>query len=497
MDPITLIVFLAASALAVLLYISRQALTTLQKKLSDYRIRYDSLIDVDEELERLTKERDELQAEVNTKRTIIDIDAELGRLTNERDELQVEIETKRTKWTADFEEALTDLEDLNAQLVSTRDAVAMESFGVYEPQFDFDDPEDYKEKLKEVREHQKEMVRDKTAAVCEIEWTVSGSKAKGQTMVNRQLRIMLRAFNGECDAAVRMVRYNNVVSLENRLRRSFLAINKLSESNQCSLVPEYLQLKVDELLVVHELREKQQEIKEEQRAIREQMREEERARRELEKAQREAEQEENRYEEALEKARTEVSEATGAQQDKLQAQIAELEKRLAEAHETKERAVSRAQLTRSGHVYVVSNVGSFGDGIYKIGMTRRLDPNDRVKELGDASVPFRFDVHAMIYSKNAPTLENSLHDAFGERRINLVNTRKEFFRVDLDEIVGVVEQNKTEDVGDVQFTKAAEAEEYRRTLSLIKASKSDDDDSPAVRAKDALTRRSAEWASEL
>ena len=144
-------------------------------------------------------------------------------------------------------------------------------------------------------------------------------------------------------------------------------------------------------------------------------------------------------------------------------QLAEFERQLAEAHEKNQRAISQAQLTRSGHVYVISNVGSFGQGVYKIGLTRRLEPMDRVKELGDASVPFTFDVHAMIYSADAPALENQLHQLFDAHRVNKVNTRKEFFRVPLARIEAAVHQHCDDDV---EFVHIAEAEDYRKSLRL-------------------------------
>ena len=155
--------------------------------------------------------------------------------------------------------------------------------------------------------------------------------------------------------------------------------------------------------------------------------------------------------------------------------------------------MSRAQLTKSGHVYVISNVGSFGGGTLKIGMTRRLDPMDRVKELGDASVPFGFDVHAMMYSEDAPALEKTLHKRFSGRRVNLVNPRKEFFVVDLDE----VEAAATENDAEVAFTKAAEAEEYRRTLSILEENKAQDEPQPTLveHARETLKRRMALWSS--
>ena len=174
--------------------------------------------------------------------------------------------------------------------------------------------------------------------------------------------------------------------------------------------------------------------------------------------------EEKRYQKALEKARDEIEQAVGAKHEKLRHKIDELQRRLEEAHANKERAISRAQLTRSGHVYVISNIGSFGENVYKIGMTRRLEPLDRVRELGDASVPFRFDVHAIIYSEDAPSLENQLHNIFNHRRVNRVNSRKEFFKVTLDEIAEVVREHH----GEIEFIKVPEAEEYRKTMALLK-----------------------------
>jgi hypothetical protein len=128
------------------------------------------------------------------------------------------------------------------------------------------------------------------------------------------------------------------------------------------------------------------------------------------------------------------------------------------------RAISQAQMTRVGHIYVISNIGSFGEDVYKIGMTRRLDPLDRVRELGDASVPFQFDVHAIIYSEDAPSLEYELHRKFKDRRLNMVNGRKEFFKVALDEVEAFILQQTN---ASILFTKLAEAKEYRETLKYV------------------------------
>jgi hypothetical protein len=296
-----------------------------------------------------------------------------------------------------------------------------------------------------------------------IEWTVNGSKTEGRKQIKQTLKLMLRAFNGECDAAVAKVKYNNVQVMAERIRKAREGINKLAEVQQCQITADYFDLKLEELHLAHEFEEKVQAEKEEQRRIREQMREEEIAQRELERAQQEAEKEEARYAAALIKARAEAEQAAGAKQEKMLVQIEELERRLAEAQANRERAIARAQMTRSGHVYVISNIGSFGIDVFKIGMTRRLDPLDRVRELGDASVPFLFDVHAIIYSDDAPALEATLHRMFNHRRVNLVNERKEFFRVSIKEIADAVHQHH----GEIDIIPVAEAIEYRKTVALM------------------------------
>ncbi|MHC5917013.1 MAG: DUF4041 domain-containing protein [Nostoc sp.] len=361
------------------------------------------------------------------------------------------------------------IKSLEIKLREVEEEDFVQSFGFYESKYDFDASELYKLKLDEIRNQQKEMIKNKTAAICGTDWTVDGSKSKGKKLITNFLKLVLRAFNGECDAAVMKVKYNNINSLETRMIKAFETINKLAEANHCEITNNYLQLKLNELYLTHEFQEKKQEEREEQRRIQEQIREEQRALDEIEKARVEAEREEQRYEQALKKARQEIDRATGNDKEELQRKIEQLTQQLEKAHFDKERAISRAQLTKSGHVYIISNIGSFGENIYKIGMTRRLEPLERVKELGGASVPFPFDVHAMIFSENAPEMENLLHKYFAYRRLNKANERKEFFMVSLDEIVLAVQnisQQSMTVAAEIKFTKVAEAVEYRKTLSM-------------------------------
>ena len=362
----------------------------------------------------------------------------------------------------DVADLATDAGRLRREVNLLSEQAHLHDFGVYEPRYQFPESADYKAKLDEVRKAQTTAIKNGAASHAPTNVTVDGSVAKGKRMIGDRLKLMFRAFNGECDAAVARVRYNNVEVMERRMEQALTRINKLSVTTGCAIEPMYLRLKLSELHLTHEFHEKREAEREEQRQIREQMREEMKAKKEMEQAQRTAEKEEARYEKALAKARAEVAEVAGAKQDKLRGEIEELERRLAEAHANKERAISRAQMTRAGHVYVISNVGSFGDDVYKIGMTRRLDPLDRVRELGDASVPFRFDVHAIIYSDDAPGLEAELHRQFHDHRVNRVNHRKEFFQVPLDDVARVVRENH----GEIEFTLAAEAEEYRKTVAL-------------------------------
>lgn len=211
--------------------------------------------------------------------------------------------------------------------------------------------------------------------------------------------------------------------------------------------------------------------RDEQARVREQMREDEQRRREVEEAEAEAEraEEERRaaaealeraVERALEEAQGQHAANVGALAGQHAAEVEALRLKLAEAEAKAQRAVSQAQLTKTGHVYIISNIGSFGNGVFKIGMTRRREPQDRVDELGDASVPFPFDVHAMIRCADAPALENALHRKFNTRRVNRVNTRKEFFRVSLAELTDAVRELH----GEVEFTADAEAIEWRNSL---------------------------------
>jgi len=369
----------------------------------------------------------------------------------------------KKKITATIEDLTTLHEKLRKECDFYTDSIDLISYGFYKPKYDYEDSRIYKEELEEITSEQKELIREKMAIDSNTEWQVEGSKAKGRVMINRIIKLALNAYNVQCDNTILKVKFNNMIASQKRLEKIKDNINKLLEPNHCNITDDFHDLKKRELDLSFEYQEKLQEEKEEQRRIREQMREEEKVKRDIEKAKMEAEKDEKLNEAAIVKAKKDLEGKSDAEKLKYEAIIKELEGRLEEAHQKKERAISQAEKTKRGHVYVISNIGSFGDKIYKIGVTRRLEPMDRVKELGDASVPFSFDVHGMIFSDNAPELETKLHQKFKNKRVNKINTRKEFFKVNLEEIQKECEKFDSK----IELTKVAEAKDFRETQALI------------------------------
>lgn len=355
-----------------------------------------------------------------------------------------------------------DLEHIRDELQKVEGSLEDISFGLYTPHYRFDTPEQFKREMDRVNERQKEMVRTGKAASFAQSWTVNNNKKEGERMQKQYCKLLLRAFNGECDASIAKVAWNNAKKMEERISRAFDAINQLGEVMTVSISYAYKDLKLAELRLEHELAERKREIAEEQRRIRDQMRDEQKALQEAERAQAEAEAEEARFHKALEKAKAELAKARGEEHERLSEKILKLQGELAEARAKSVRAKSLAEMTKAGYVYIISNIGSFGENVFKIGMTRRLEPMDRVRELGAASVPFPFDVHAMVYSEDAPALEAAFHQRFRDRSLNLVNLRKEFFHIDITELEWFAAERGLSMV----FTKVAEAREFRESAAM-------------------------------
>lgn len=364
-------------------------------------------------------------------------------LLKELEDIQKKIkylEHKKEYLNQDYLKSLATYNELSSDIQKLTNDINIIDYGIYKPIYNWDDSETYKKELEHVIDLQKEMIKNNTAAICDTTWTINGSTAKGQSFVKNNTQLILRAFNGDCNAIMAKVRWDNYKLLLERLNRVYRKLNSLGEKNCIKISSSYFELKVKELNIICEYDLKKKAEKEEERAIREERKEEEKALREIERERKKAEEEEIYYQKAIKKVQSEVEKATGIKLEKLTEKIKYLQEQLKEAQLNKERAISMAQQTRRGYVYVISNIGSFGRDIYKIGMTRRLDPIDRIRELSNASVPFPYDVHAMIFSEDAPSLEAKLHNIFDDLKVNKINGRKEFFHVKLSEIEKVISE---------------------------------------------------------
>ena len=359
---------------------------------------------------------------------------------------------------AEISELERALEQKKSVLIETDEKILLQEFGLYEPKYDFMHVDQYKEELQKIRQKQKDMIKSGIAATGNTDWTVNGSNAEGRKMVKDMQKLLLRAFNSECDELVEKVKYNTFETACKRISASYDAISKLGKIMNVAISKRYYALKIDELTVALEYRQKKQEEKERQKELKEQMREEAKLQKEIEAERKKMEKEQNHYENALSNIIEQLKTANENQIANLTAKKEEIENKLKEIDKSMQEVDYRAANQKAGYVYIISNIGAFGENVYKIGMTRRLDPTERVSELGDASVPFNFDIHAMIFSEDAPALEAALHKAFENKKLNMVNQRREFFRVTLDEIKDTVKKNfdKT-----VEFINDAEAEQYR------------------------------------
>lgn len=331
--------------------------------------------------------------------------------------LTEELRAEQGRLQAAVADATRRLHEVEQRVVQTEETVLLQEAGVYDYRHPLSDAVAYKERLAEVKTRIKAMSRDGKAVLGSTNWQVNGSAAEGRRMVRDFSKLMLRAYNAEADNCVRTMRPYKLQSAVDRLEKAVEMIVKLGKTMSIHVSGDYHRLRVYELELTADYLAKQEEEKERNRAQREQQREEEAARREFEREKARLRKEESHYRSALSKLLAKGDEA-GAEE--LKAKLEEIGAAVSDVE-------AREANVRAGYVYVISNIGAFGEDVVKIGMTRRLEPEDRVRELGDASVPFKFDTHALIFSDDAVGLEGRLHAALNDRRVNKVNLRREFF----------------------------------------------------------------------
>jgi hypothetical protein len=349
-------------------------------------------------------------------------------------------------------EAALAIAQTGVDVIDLSDQRALQDIGIYRYHHPLENAAAYKEQLRSLEGRIDDVIRSGRAILAADLFTFDGSLARGRKLVGDLSKLMLRAYNAEADNCVRSLRSGNVRTAQKRLESAVIAIEKLGAIMELRISPEYHALRVAELELTADFQMKVQEERERARQERQLLREQRQAEREMAIEKERLEKERAHYIGALESLR-----AKGDDTD-----VTELSRRLADIEEAIAANDYRIANIRAGYVYVISNIGAFGPNIVKIGMTRRLEPMDRVRELGDASVPFRYDVHALFFSEDAVTLEAELHRAFADRRVNFVNERREFFfatpsevRVQLAGRVG----------GLLEFTEAPAALEYFQSRS--------------------------------
>ena len=356
------------------------------------------------------------------------------------------------------------IQQLKSQLISTSEDIEMESFSLYRPKYNFATALGYKDKLNEIRQRQKEMIKNKFAVNFSENWTVDGSIAKGRKMTNDNIRQIIRSFNNECEAAINNVKFSNIDSIRKRIDNSFKQLNKLNITNKLSISHSFLNLKHEELDLAFEYERKKQEEKEILREQRAREREEKKLQREIQSKKNIIDKDINHYSNMVRELESKIKNLEDETQiDALNKEIVDLIGNIQTKEAEKEELDYREAHSAAGYVYVISNIGSLGENIVKIGVTRRLEPYDRIAELSSASVPFKYDVHAMVFSYEAYQLESTLHKKFDNKRINKMNPRKEFFNISISEIKDALEEYKDLTI---DFTEIAEAEEYRESKKI-------------------------------
>ena len=407
-------------------------------------IKYGEFDKIDEAIQHLNEMQESL------KEQILDIDNQKQEASNNKEEIINNYEDEIKKLKDEIKNLNDEIENLNKDLIV--------EYGKTDNYFDISSQE-IKNKLNMLKLEQNELIKKDKAILVTTRTTPPNKK-----ILNSNIKQLLRSYNNECDSIINNLTIKNIDTSRNKFEKSYIALNKLYELDFVQISKKYYELKLQELTLAYSYIQQLENEKEQQKAIREQLIEEEKVRKEIEKAKIKIEKEETQFKNEVSKLMNYLNKSNNDVEKQLYVdKIRELEDKLKLLEKDKENVLQREQNTRAGFVYIISNIGSFGENIFKIGMTRRLEPMDRIKELSDASVPFQFDVHALIFSEDAPALENILHKTFKENQVNKLNARKEFYNIDLNKIKEVVKDNYN---NTVNFTDYAEAYEYRESLKI-------------------------------
>lgn len=374
---------------------------------------------VESEVQRLGV-MDHIQRQDQLRKLDEDLAARHQAFEAEQADIQKAIEAKHDERMAvakDIEKRKREIEGLRGEILNLKDLQDVQDYGLYDFENPADDSVKLGDELKRVQQQIKDMVKAKAAATGSTTMTYNNNLRQGQKMVGDMVKLLLRSFNAEAENAVKTVRAGHLSTAKKRLEKSAAAVERLGKSMDIKMNSRYVRLRERELELTHKHLEALKAAKEEEREIRRRGREEAKSQKEFMEAKAKQEKEVEHYRNVVASLR-----ASGDEVEATRMSVA-----LAEAEEKLEDVERTMANTRAGYVYVASNRGAFGERIVKIGMTRRLNPDERLKELSDASVPFNFDKHTMIFTEDAVGLENALHKHFADVRVNLINMRREYF----------------------------------------------------------------------
>ncbi len=402
-----------------------------KQEANNFLIKYN--LELEDRKTKLKKEITELQTQINN---------ESKELQEKKDVLKKEITELQTQI------KLLEGEDLTLYT----EKILFETFDNFSS-------EELKNKLSTLKLEQKQLIEDDNAI------KPVSVKYTDKSVERNNKKQLLSCFEAECNIIFQNLKFSNIDKSRDKIIKIFNSLNNIFKTDDINLSDDFLNLKLKEFNILIEIAKKQQEEKETQKAIREQMIEEEKVRKEIEKEKIKIEKEEKQFNNEISKMLSYLQKANNDVEKQIYAdKIKELEEKIKLLEKDKENVLQRETNTRAGFVYIISNIGSFGENVFKIGMTRRLEPMDRISELSSASVPFPFDVHALIFSDDAPSLENSLHKYFQDKSINKVNLRKEFFKIDIEELKNYILDN----LGlSIKFVDIPEAEQYRESIKML------------------------------
>lgn len=423
-----------------------------KEEIASLRVENESLANQLRQLEAVSREFGALEA-VDKLRRISELNENLRRLDESRSKLQGELSLLNSQ-----------IEGLRSQLVVLDEELLLETFGFYKLKLPLLRSEQFKNYLALIRDKQKALIKDERATKMLSRIAVSGDEKAGPRLTRDIQKLLIRAFNNECDSCVENVKFNNIESFESRIEKSFDSLNKIGKVMFAQLTEEFKILKLEELQCAYEYQIVKQREKDELRKQREVLRDAQKAEKEIREAREAIEKERKHFATAIKTLEKRIE---SADDESLRQELITQRESLCEKVtdlDTQEKEIDyREKNAKAGFVYIVSNLGAFGENVYKIGMTRRLEPLERIDELGDASVPFEFDLHALVFSDDAPALEAKIHGHFETHRVNKINRRKEFFKADLADIERVVRENYDKVF---ELTYEATAEQYRESLRL-------------------------------